>query len=189
MKSICIYCGAHAGARPAYAEGARALGATMARHGMRLVYGGGCVGLMGAVADAILAEGGAVVGVIPQHLVDRELAHHGVTELRVVDSMHERKALMAELADAFIALPGGIGTLEELCEIMTWAHLGLHQKPCGILNIEGYFDGLCRFLDHAVEEQFMVPVLRSYLVIERDPDVLLRRLQAHEPMAEERLAR
>lgn len=181
MKTICIYCGSHSGARTAYADGARLLGQTMAQRGLRLVYGGGCVGLMGAVADAILDRGGEVIGVIPQHLVDRELAHHGVTELRVVRTMHERKALMAELADAFIALPGGLGTLEELLEIMTWAHLGLHRKPCGLLNIEGYYDGLRVFLDHAVEEQFVVPLLCSYLVVERDPDALLRRLMTHEP--------
>lgn len=176
MKSICIYCGSQSGARPAYTHGARRLGEAMAQRGLRLVYGGGCVGLMGAVADAILEGGGQVVGVIPQHLVDRELAHRGVTELRVVHSMHERKALMADLADAFIALPGGLGTLEELLEIMTWAHLGLHQKPCGLLNLEGYYDGLRSFIDHAVEEQFVAPTVRSYLVIETDADALLRRL-------------
>jgi uncharacterized protein (TIGR00730 family) len=134
---------------------------------------------MGTVADAFLDAGGHVIGVIPKHLVDRELAHHGVTELRVVDSMHERKALMAELADAFIALPGGVGTLEELLEIMTWANLGLHHKPCGLLNIEGYFDGLCTFLDHAVAEEFVAPTTRALLVVERDPDALLRRMELH----------
>jgi uncharacterized protein (TIGR00730 family) len=179
MKSVCIYCGANPGARAAYAEGARLLGETMARHGLRMIYGGGRAGMMGAVADALMVSGGEVIGVIPQHLVDRELAHHGVTDLRVVESMHERKALMADLADAFIALPGGVGTLEELLEIMTWANLGLHHKPCGLLNIEGYYDGLCAFLDHTVAEGFVAPTTRALLVVEHDPDALLRRMELH----------
>ena len=180
-RSIAVFCGANVGARPAYREAAERLGAELARSGRRLVYGGGDVGLMGAIADAALAAGGEVVGVIPQHLVDREVAHRGVTELRVVGSMHERKALMAELADAFVAMPGGLGTLEELFEVWTWGQLGLHRKPYGLLDVAGFFGPLLRFLDDAVTEGFVRAEHRALLVAETDPARLLARLDAQEP--------
>jgi len=180
-SSVAVFCGANVGARPAYREAAERLGVELARQGRRLVYGGGDVGLMGAIADAALAEGGHVIGVIPQHLVDREVAHRGVTELRVVGSMHERKALMAELADAFVALPGGLGTLEELFEVWTWGQLGLHRKPYGLLNVEGFFDPLLRFLDDAVTEGFVRAEHRALLVSDTEADALLARLDVQEP--------
>ena len=150
MKRVCVFCGSSPGARPAYTELARRLGSILARRGMTLVYGGGNVGLMGVLANAVLAGGGNVIGVIQQAMVYLEVAHTGFPDLRIVGSMHERKALMADLADAFIALPGGLGTLEEFCEILTWAQLGMHQKPCGLINVENYFDQLIAFLDDAV---------------------------------------
>jgi uncharacterized protein (TIGR00730 family) len=155
MKSVCVFCGSNVGLRPEYAEAAREVGRLLAQRGLRLIYGGGGIGLMGAMADAALAEGGEVIGVIPQMLLEKELGHGQVTELHVVTSMHERKAMMAELADAFVALPGGIGTLEELCEILTWSQLGLHRKPCGILNTLGYFEGLLQMLSRAVSDGFL----------------------------------
>jgi len=145
------------------------------------VYGGGNVGLMGILADAVIAEGGEVIGVIPQALVDHEVAHTGLSDLRIVGSMHERKALMAELADAFIALPGGIGTLEEFCEILTWAQLGLHQKACGLINAENYFQHLIAFLDHAVTERFLRPEHRAMVVVEEKPKALIDRLERYRP--------
>lgn len=148
---------------------------------MRVVYGGGHVGLMGAVADAALAAGGSVVGVIPQHMVDREVAHLGLTELRVVRSMHERKAMMAELSDGFLALPGGLGTLEELFEVWTWGQLGLHRKPYGLLDVAGFFQPLLAFLDHQVAERFVRPEHRAMLVVETDPGRLVQRMAAHPP--------
>ena len=154
MRSVCVFCGSNPGRRPEYLAGAADLGRILAARGIRVVYGGAHVGLMGALADAVLAAGGEIVGVIPGLLVDAEVAHPGLSELRVTGSMHERKALMAELADGFIALPGGIGTLEEFAEIVTWAQLGLHAKPTGLLNLLGYYDGLLGFLDHAVAERF-----------------------------------
>jgi uncharacterized protein (TIGR00730 family) len=173
MKRICVFCGSSAGKRPAYREQARRLGETLARRGMGLVYGGGSIGLMGIVADAVLAVAGEVVGVIPRRLARKEIAHAGLTRLHVVPSMHERKALMAELADGFVALPGGMGTLEEMAEILTWAQLGLHQKPCGLLDVEGYYAPLAAFLDHAVAEGFLRPDHRALLLVDRDPEALL----------------
>jgi uncharacterized protein (TIGR00730 family) len=181
MRSITVYCGSNPGADPAFAHATRALARRLAGDGVRIVYGGGHVGLMGLLADTAMAAGGEVVGVIPQALVDREIGHTGLSELRVVGSMHERKALMAELGEAFVALPGGIGTLEELIEVYTWSQLGLHRKPLGVLNVSGYYDGLAAFLDHAVRERFLRPQHREVLVFEADPDALLARLARAEP--------
>ena len=155
MKRVCVFAGSSVGGRPAYAEAAQRLAEALVGRGLGIVYGGGSVGLMGVLADAALAAGGEVIGVIPGPLASRELAHAGLTRMHVVPSMHERKALMASLADGFIALPGGLGTFEETLEILTWSHLGIHRKPIGVLNVEGYFDGLRRFLDHAVAEGFV----------------------------------
>jgi uncharacterized protein (TIGR00730 family) len=173
VKAVCVYCGSSFGTDPAYLEATQTLARTFAKQGIRVVYGGASVGLMGALADATLAAGGEVVGVIPQQLVDREIAHKGLTELHVVSTMHERKALMAQLSDAFVALPGGIGTLEELIEVFTWSQLGLHTKPLGVLNINGYYDGLAAFLDHGVEQGFQPAEQRAKLVLAADPDALL----------------
>ena len=181
MQSVCVFCGSNPGARLAYAEAARALGRTLVERGLRLVYGGAAVGLMGTLADAALAAGGTVVGVIPGTLVEREIAHAGLTEIRVVQSMHERKSVMAELSDAFIALPGGAGTLEELFEVWTWSQLGLHRKPVGLLNVEGYFDSLIAFLDHQTNERFMRREHRDMLLVADDPAVLLARFAEYRP--------
>jgi uncharacterized protein (TIGR00730 family) len=175
LRSLCVFCGASAGADPAYAAAARSVGSALAARGIELVYGGGRVGLMGAVADAALAGGGRVTGVIPSALVDRELAHSGVTELRIVTTLHERKATMAELADGFLALPGGLGTLEELAEVLSWAQLDLHTKPIGALDVAGYFGSLAAFLDHATAEGFIAPAQRRLLLIDTDLDLLLDR--------------
>jgi uncharacterized protein (TIGR00730 family) len=158
---ICVFCGSTSGRRPVYATAARDLGTLLARRGIGLVYGGGKVGLMGALADAALAAGGEVIGVIPRFLLDKEVGHRGVTDLRVVDTMHERKALMASLADAFVALPGGLGTWEEFCEILTWGQLGLHQKPCLLVNVDGFYDSLVAQLDHAAAEGLLRPEDRA----------------------------
>jgi uncharacterized protein (TIGR00730 family) len=181
VRRICVFCGSSPGARPAYAEAAAEVGRLLAGEGIGVVYGGGQVGLMGVVADAVLAEGGEIVGVIPQALVEREIGHPGVTEMRVVGSMHERKALMAELSDAFVALPGGLGTLEELFEVYTWAQLGLHSKPCGLLDVEDYYANLVALIDHAVEERFIPEQHRAMLIVEREPRALLDRIRAWEP--------
>jgi uncharacterized protein (TIGR00730 family) len=173
MRRLCVFCGSSAGGRPAYAEGARRLGELLAARRVGLVFGGGHIGLMGVVADAVLAAGGEVIGVIPQALVEKELAHPGATRLHIVSSMHERKALMADLADGFIALPGGFGTADELFEILTWAQLGLHAKPVGLVNIEGYFDALLAWLDHTVAEQFVRAEPRRLLLEANDPARLL----------------
>jgi uncharacterized protein (TIGR00730 family) len=183
VERICVFCGASPGARPEYREATEALARLLAERGIGVVYGGGGVGLMGALADAVLAAGGEITGVIPRSLVAREIAHRDVTEMRVVASMHERKALMAELADAFVALPGGIGTLEELFEVYTWAQLGLHRKPCALLNVEGYYDGVAEFLGHAVEERFLREETRELLMVESEPATLLDRLRDFEPEA------
>jgi hypothetical protein len=183
MKRLCIFCGSNAGADPAYARAARELAALLARQGLGLVYGGGNVGLMGIVADAALAHGGEVIGVIPQALVDKELAHQRLSRLHVVHSMHERKALMAELADAFIALPGGYGTLEEFCEIVTWAQLGLHRKPCGLLNVAGYYDPFLAQIGHAVKARFVRAENRELIVVDAQPAALLQRLRRTRPPA------
>ncbi|MEK7701460.1 MAG: TIGR00730 family Rossman fold protein [candidate division NC10 bacterium] len=164
MKRICVFCGSLEGARPAYAAAARNLGEELVARGLGLVYGGGSVGLMGVLADAVLAAGGEVIGVIPGPLASRELAHAGLTEMHVVGSMHERKAMMAALCDGFLALPGGLGTFEETLEILTWAQLGIHRKPVGVLNVEGYWDGLRRLLAHAVGEGFVRPEYAALLL-------------------------
>ena len=164
MKRICVFCGSLEGARPAYAAAARNLGEELVARGLGLVYGGGSVGLMGVLADAVLAAGGEVIGVIPGPLASRELAHAGLTEMHVVGSMHERKAMMAALCDGFLALPGGLGTFEETLEILTWAQLGIHRKPVGVLNVEGYWDGLQRLLAHAVGEGFVRPEYAALLL-------------------------
>lgn len=181
MRSVCVFCGSNFGARPSYEQAAAHLGRTVAGRGLRLVYGGAKVGLMGVLADAALAAGGEVVGVIPGALVERELAHTGLTELHPVGSMHARKAMMADLSDAFVALPGGAGTLEELFEVWTWGQLGHHAKPVGIINVEGFFDLLLRFLDHQAEERFMRPEHRAMLLAEEDPERLLDRFETYDP--------
>lgn len=181
MKRICVFCGSSAGTRPQYLAAARGLGATLAERGFELVYGGSHAGLMGALADAALDRGARVTGVIPEALVSREVAHRGLAELRIVPSMHARKQLMADLADGFIALPGGMGTLEELTEILTWAQLGIHAKPCGLLDVEGYFSTWLAFLDHAVNEGFLKPAHRRLLLVDEDPGALLQRFGAYEP--------
>ncbi len=173
MRRVCVFCGSNHGARPSYTSAAQSLGAALARRGVGLVYGGGGVGLMSVLADSVLAAGGEVIGVIPEALVAKEVAHKSLSDLRVVGSMHERKALMAELAEAFIALPGGYGTLEEFCEVITWAQLGLHAKPCGVLNIDGFYDPLLAFFDHAVAEEFVRPAHRSLVVEAQDAERLL----------------
>jgi uncharacterized protein (TIGR00730 family) len=183
VERICVFCGASPGGRPEYRRATEELARVLGAQGIGVVYGGGGVGLMGALADAVLAEGGEITGVIPRSLVDREIAHRDVLDMRVVASMHERKALMAELADAFVALPGGIGTLEELFEVYTWAQLGLHQKPCALLNVEGYYDGVADFLGHAVEERFLREETRELLMVESDPATLIERLRSFEPRA------
>ena len=181
IRRVCVYCGSRPGVRPAYAEAARALGALLAEAGIGLVTGGGRVGLMGAVADAVLAAGGEAVGVIPQALLDREVGHERMTRLDVVQTMHERKARMADLADAFVALPGGLGTLEEIAEVLTWAQLGLHGKPCGLLDVDGYYAPLVAFVDHAVAEGFVGVDARAALVVEQEPAALLDRLLTAPP--------
>jgi len=181
MKRVGVFCGSNRGTRPAYVDAARAMGNTLARRGIGLIYGGGCVGLMGELADTVMKAGGEVIGAIPQMLVARELAHLTITELRVVQSMHERKATMADLSDAFIALPGGFGTFEEFCEMITWAQLGLHQKPCGILNVEHYYDPLLALFDRAVEEGFLNNENRRLVLEADDPDKLLDSMLSYKP--------
>ena len=173
MERICVFSGSSPGAHSDYLRAAQELGRALADQDVALVYGGASVGLMGAVADAMLDAGGEAIGVIPQALVDREIAHPGLADLRVVGSMHERKALMAELADGFVALPGGMGTLEELFEVYTWTQLGLHSKPLGLLDVRGYYDKLVAFLDHTVEERFMTVEHREMLVVEERAEALL----------------
>lgn len=176
MKRVCVYCGSSLGNQKIYREMAEAMGGLLARRGIGLVYGGGNVGLMGVVADAALAAGGEVIGVIPHSLANREIAHAGVTDLRVVDSMHTRKALMAELSDAFIAMPGGVGTFEEFFEAVTWTQLGVHRKPCGLLNVAGFYAPLAAFIDQAVTEGFIKPIHRAMIVVDDDPERLLNSL-------------
>lgn len=180
MKRICVFCGSSSGESPVYLEAATRVGEILAREGLGLVYGGSRVGLMGRLADAMLEHGGEVVGVIPRALVNREVAHGGLSELRIVGSMHERKAVMAELSDAFIALPGGLGTLEELFEVVTWSQLGLHQKPSGVLDVRGYYQPLIAFLDHAVNEGFLASSHRRMIMLEEDPEALVARLREYE---------
>ncbi|HKY07584.1 MAG TPA: TIGR00730 family Rossman fold protein [Candidatus Binatia bacterium] len=177
IRKICVFTGSRHGSRPDYAHAAAALGRELVERGYGLVYGGGNVGLMNVIANTVLECKGNVIGVIPNSLVSKEVAHRGLTELRVVGSMHERKALMAELSDGFIALPGGIGTMEEFFEVLSWAQLGLHQKPCGILNVSDYYDALIQFLDHAVADDFLKPKHRALMIVEREPAILLDRFE------------
>ena len=183
MQSVCVFCGSNTGADAAYAEATRALARAAVAAGCRIVYGGGSIGLMGVLADAALAAGGTVIGVAPRRLFEREVVHRGLAELRVVETMLERKSLMAELSDAFVALPGGFGTLDELFEMLTWTQLGFQRKPCGLLNVAGYYDGLTAFLNHAVAQRFVMREHRDMLLVERDPGVLLERLRS-EPIPE-----
>ena len=173
MKRICVFCGSSPGLRPEYVVAARELGTLLARQKIGLVYGGARVGMMGALASASVEAGGEVIGVMPASLVQKEVAHNGLKDLRIVETMHERKALMGELSDGFIALPGGLGTIEEFFEVLTWAQLGMHKKPCGLLNINGYFDPLACFIDHAVAQQFVSPASRSLVIMEKTPENLL----------------
>ena len=181
IHRICVFCGSNAGSDPVYVEAARDLGRLFAREGVGLVYGGGSVGLMGELADSVLASGGEVIGVIPHALWAREVGHRGLTDIRIVDTMHERKAMMADLADAFIALPGGLGTLEEIFEIWTWAQLGLHAKPVGFLDVDGFYAPLMQFLDRAMRERFLREEHRAIAVIERDPAELLHKFDHWQP--------
>jgi uncharacterized protein (TIGR00730 family) len=183
LKAVCIFCGSSSGKRPMYAEAAGEMGRVLANAGITLVYGGGRVGLMGAIADGALAAGGDVIGVMPKALVDREIAHQGLSHLHVVESMHARKALMAELSDAFIALPGGAGTFEELFEQWTWAQLGQHDKPCGLLNIAGYFDQLLAMANHMSEEGFMKKEYLDMLVVASAPEAMLCGFAQYTPPA------
>ena len=173
MKRVCVFCGSSVGNRSVYRDVAEAMGMALAKKGIALVYGGGHVGLMGVVADACLAAGGKVIGVIPQALADREIAHARLTELHVVDSMHTRKAMMADLSDAFIAMPGGVGTFEEFFEAVTWTQLGLHRKPCGLLNAGEFYTPLAAFIDQAVSEGFIKPVHRAFIIVDDNPERLL----------------
>lgn len=179
MKYICVYCGSNPGRLAAYQEAARSLGRELAERGLGLVYGGASVGVMGAVADAVLENEGKAIGVIPHALATKEVSHHGLDDLFVVDSMHERKAKMAELSDGFIALPGGWGTIEEIFEMLTWAQLGFHEKPCGLLNAAGYYDHLFTFLEKAIEEQFVKPEYRPMIMMDESASALLRRFDEY----------
>jgi uncharacterized protein (TIGR00730 family) len=178
MKRITAFCGSNPGARAEYGLAADALARAVVRRGMTLVYGGASVGLMGRLANGVIGAGGEVIGVIPSALRDKEIAHPGLTEMRVVSSMHERKQVMADLGDAFVALPGGFGTLDELAEALTWAQLGLHTKPCGVLEVAGFFAPLLQYLDSAVDEGFLRPIHRAMVLVDRDPEELLDRLAA-----------
>ncbi len=175
---ICVFCGSSVGARPEYAQAAQRLGALLAQRGIGLVYGGGGVGLMGIVADSVLEHGGDVTGIIPDALVQREVGHRALTQMEVVDTMHQRKARMADLSDAFIAMPGGYGTLEEFAEVLTWSQLGIQMKPCGLLNVEGYWDGLLEFFDHACEERFVHQQNRQLVLIASSPEEMLEQILA-----------
>jgi uncharacterized protein (TIGR00730 family) len=176
LRKICVFCGSSSGSHPIYLETASHLGSLLAERGIGVVYGGAHVGLMGAVADATLASGGEVIGVIPQALVDREIAHTGLTELHIVRTMHERKMKMADLSDAFVALPGGFGTVEEFCEVLTWNHLGFHNKPCGLLNTRGYYDSLLALFDLGLSEGFMRAAQRASVLSSTSPEALLELL-------------
>jgi uncharacterized protein (TIGR00730 family) len=186
LKRICVFCGSRSGTREDYQQAAQTVGRLLCRRGIELVYGGGHVGLMGIVADACLKEGGRVIGVIPQALADKEVAHTGLTELRIVSSMHERKALMADLSDAFMSLPGGYGTWEEFFEVLTWSQLGIQRKACGVLNVNGYYDPLIEMADRALSEGFLRAVHRDLLLSDSDPERLLDRLSNYAPPAAEK---
>lgn len=181
LQTVCVFCAANPGAHANYREQALAMGRFLAESARHVVYGGGRTGLMGALAEGVLSAGGSIVGVMPRHLVDREVGHTGLTELRIVDSMHARKTLLSELADGFLAMPGGIGTLEELFEIWTWGQLGLHRKPYGILNVNGYFDQMLAFLDRTVEDGFVGIENRRMLAVETDPSRLIAAMESLEP--------
>lgn len=181
MKRICVFCGSSPGAWPEYIQAAQQLGSVLASKNIGLVYGGAKVGMMGKIAEAVLEKKGDVIGVIPKGLVEKEVSFTGLADLRVVDSMHERKALMADLSDGFIALPGGLGTLEEFFEVVTWAQLGIHPKPCGLLNIRGYYDKLMEFLDHTVQERFVELEHRSMILMDEDPERLLQKFETYSP--------
>jgi uncharacterized protein (TIGR00730 family) len=184
FKSLCVFCGSSPGIDPVYTEAAKQAGAELARRGIALVYGGGKVGLMGLLADTVLAAGGHVTGVIPEALIAKEVGHHGLPDLRVVKTMHERKALMAELSDGFVALPGGFGTFDEFFEIVTWAQLGLHSKPCGLLNVNGFYGPLLGLVNHAINERFIKPTQRDLIVVESEFGALLDRM-AHQHVPDE----
>jgi uncharacterized protein (TIGR00730 family) len=187
MNRICVFCGTNPGSRPEYGAAARELGQILAEQEIELVYGGASVGIMGELADSVQEHGGHVTGIIPQQLMEKEAAHTGIRNLIVVASMHQRKSQMADMSDGFVALPGGIGTLEGFFEILTWAQLGIHSKPSGILNVAGYFDHLTRFLDHAVQEGFLTREHRGAIIMEADPRRLLERMQAYTPLDSEKL--
>jgi uncharacterized protein (TIGR00730 family) len=187
LRRVCIFCGSSTGVRPEYRAAAEEIAVQLAKRNVGIVFGGGCIGLMGVVADTALAHGAHVIGVIPSAMVAREIAHRGLPDLRVVASMHERKALMASLSDAFIALPGGFGTFEEFCEVVTWTQLGLHRKPCGLLNVAGYYDPLVGLFDRAVADGFIRPENRQIVVADSDPEALIERLVAR-PIAATRAA-
>ena len=187
LSRICVFCGTNPGSRPAYGVAARELGRALAQADIELVYGGASVGIMGELADSVQEHGGHVTGIIPQQLMEKEAAHTGIRNLIVVASMHQRKSQMADMSDGFIALPGGIGTLEGFLEVLTWGQLGIHAKPAGILNVEGYFDDLTGFLDHAVQEGFLTDTHRHAIVVESEPDRLLERMRAFTPAESEKL--
>jgi uncharacterized protein (TIGR00730 family) len=176
IRHLCVFCGSSTGARPVYSEAAAQLGRVLANSNVALVFGGGCVGLMGILADSVLAAGGQAIGVMPRALVEKEIAHASLTKLHVVESMHQRKAMMADLADAFLLLPGGFGSWEEFCEIVTWLQLGIHRKPCAILNIAGYYDGLLSLAEHALAEGFLRPAHHDMVIVEENPQAVLSRL-------------
>lgn len=180
VKRICVYCGSSAGRVPEYVQAAQQLANELVRNHIGLVYGGASVGVMGQVADAVLAQNGEVIGVIPQALVDKEVSHNGLTQLHVVSSMHERKSMMADLANGFVALPGGLGTLEELFEVLTWQQLGFHQKPVAVLNVNGYYDKLLAFLDHSVAEKFVRQAHREALIVENNATDLVAAMQSYQ---------
>jgi uncharacterized protein (TIGR00730 family) len=186
MRRICVFCGSSEGSRPEYRAATEQLGAELVRRNMGLVYGGGNVGLMGVLADAVLGAGGEAIGVIPENLMAREVGHRGLTKLHIVGSMHERKALMADLSDAFVALPGGFGTLEEFCEVVTWSQLGLHAKPCGILNVMGFYTPLLEMFNHAVAERFLKPENRALVLARESPADLLQAVEAWRPVRVEK---
>lgn len=186
MRKVCVFCGASTGLSPKFAQITKDLGREIAQRGLELVYGAGRVGLMGVLADAALDAGGKVMGVIPESLVAKELAHRGLTELHVVKTMHERKAMMAERAEGFVALPGGYGTLDEFCEIITWSQLGFHKKPCAILNIDGYFDELIKFFDTAAKSKFISEQHRDMIIISKDPAEVLEKMATYHHTAQEK---
>jgi len=188
LKRICVYCGSGVGGQDGYAEAARALGRALVERGVGLVFGGGRIGMMGVLARTVLQGGGEAIGVIPKDLMDKGLGLTAATSLRVVETMHARKTLMADLSDAFVAFPGGFGTMEEFFEALTWAQLGLHTKPCALLNVKGYFDDLIHFVDHAVQEQFIDPLHRSLLLVDDSPESLLTRLSSWKPPAVDKAA-